>query len=129
MILDSSAVVAILLREPDHARLLDRLDGASVAAIGTPTLVETGLVLCGHLGIIGKTLLARFMTEADLVEIPFTAEHWPVAVDAYLRYGKSRHPARLNFGDCLTYAVCRLAGRPLLCVGKDFPQTDLEIVS
>ena len=58
-------------------------------------------------------------------ELEFTDAHWPIALNAYLRYGKGRHPAALNFGDCLTYATVSVAQEPLLCVGDDFPQTDL----
>ena len=68
------------------------------------------------------------MSERSVVVIPFGTEHWPVAVDAFARSGKGRHPARLNFGDCLTYAVAKRAGEPLLCVGGDFAQTDLALV-
>lgn len=125
MIVDSSAVVAILLREPGWESLLERLTADGVAGIGAPTLVETGIVLAARLGIAGKTLLARFVQEADLRVVAVGDEHWQVAIDAYLRFGKGRHRAALNFGDCLTYAVARLAGEPLLCVGDDFPQTDL----
>ena len=64
----------------------------------------------------------------SVVVIPFGPEHWPVAVEAFARYGKGRHPARLNLGDCLTYAVAKLAGEPLLCVGGDFARTDLPLV-
>jgi ribonuclease VapC len=129
VIVDSSAVVAVLLREPGWEPLLDRLAAADVApGIGAPTLVETGIVLSARLGIPGKTLLARFVQESGLETVRFTDEHWPIAVDAYLRYGKARHPAALNFGDCLTYAVSRLAGEPLLCIGDDFSKTDLALV-
>src|SRR5205823_5704732 len=117
VIVDSSAVVAVLLGQRGHDGLLDRLESATTVGIGAPTLVETGIVLVARLGIPGKTLLARFVDEAGLTVVPFGAEHWPVAVDAYSRYGKGRHRAALNFGDCLTYAVCRLAGEPLLCMG------------
>jgi ribonuclease VapC len=97
--------------------------------VGGATLVETGIVLAARLGIPGKTLLVRFVQEAGLQVVPVTAEHWPVAVDAYLRYGEGRHPAALNFGDCLTYAVCRVSDQPLLCVGDDFPKTDLTMLA
>jgi ribonuclease VapC len=127
VIVDSSAVVAVLLRQPGHEAVLDRLESAQVVGIGAPTLVETGIVLAARLGIAGKTLLARFLDEAGLTVIPFTAEHWTLAVDAYIRYGKGRHPAALNFGDCLTYAVCRQADQPLLYVGDDFTRTDLDL--
>lgn len=129
MIVDSSALTAILLREPGWEPLLDRVATADPPpGIGTPTLVETGIVLAARLGIPGKTLLARFIQESAMRPITFTAEHWAVAVDAYLRYGKARHPAALNFGDCLTYAISRLADEPLLCIGDDFIKTDLALV-
>ena len=128
MILDSSAVIAILLREPEHETLLDRLAESDTAAIGAPTLTECGIVLSARLDAQGKTLLERFLQEAALTVIPFGPEHHSRAVDAYLRYGKGRHPAALNFGDCMTYATARLAAAPLLCVGNDFAQTDLQLV-
>jgi ribonuclease VapC len=129
VIVDSSAVVAVLLRQPGYEPLLDALARTRGTGIGAPSLVETGIVLAARLGIPGKTLLARFVDEAGLAVIPLTADHWPVAVDAFLRFGKGRHPAALNFGDCLTYAVSRLAGEPLLCLGNDFAQTDLRLAN
>lgn len=128
MIVDSSAVIAILLAEPDHGVLQEQLTAAEYARIGAPTVVETSLVLAGRLGELGKSLVARFIEEAELEVVDLTAEHWRVAADAFLRYGKGRHPAALNFGDCLTYAVSKLAAEPLLCKGDDFPATDLAIV-
>jgi ribonuclease VapC len=127
LILDSSAIVAILLREPDHETLLERLADAETAAIGAPTLTECGIVLSARLGAQGKTLLARFVQEAAITVIPFAVEHHSAALDAYLRFGKGRHAAALNFGDCMTYAIAKLAAAPLLCVGRDFVQTDLPL--
>lgn len=127
MIVDSSAVVAILLREPGYARLRDRLAAAEQVRVGAPTVTESSLVLCSRLGRAGKTLLARFLQEAEIEVVAFTAEHWTVAADAFIAYGKGRHRAGLNFGDCMAYAVARLAGEPLLCLGDDFPTTDLEL--
>ena len=98
------------------------------AGIGTPTLAETGIVLAARLGSAGRTLLGRFLEEAQLVPVPFSERHWGVAVDAFLRFGKSRHPAALNFGGCMTYATADLAGEPLLCLGEDFARTDLALV-
>ncbi len=129
MIIDSSAIVATLLKEPSHLDVVKRLGAETGVAVGAPTLCETGIVLTSRLGPAGKSLLARFVDEAGLVVVPFTEVHWPVAVDAFLRFGKGRHPAGLNFGDCLTYAVCRVLERPLLCIGDDFTQTDLPLVS
>ncbi len=127
MILDSSAIVAVLLRQPGYEPLLERLAGQEGAGIGAPTLTETGIVIAAKLGLSGRTLLARFLQESRLLTIPFGDDHWSVAVDAFVRFGKGRHQAALNFGDCLTYAVARLADEPLLCLGDDFAQTDLVL--
>jgi ribonuclease VapC len=129
VIVDSSAVVGVLLRQPGHEPLLDRLAEAPVVGIGAPTLAETGIVLAARLGVAGRALLGRFLQEGGLTVVAFGAEHWSAAVDAFVRFGKARHPAGLNFGDCLTYAVARLADEPLLCLGDDFAQTDLELVA
>jgi len=129
VILDSSAIVAVLLRQPGHEPLIERLAGADVVGVGAPTLCETGIVLVARLGATGKSLLTRFVQESGSSVIPFGDEHWGMAVEAFLRFGKGRHPARLNFGDCLTYATAQIAGLPLLCLGDDFAKTDLELVA
>lgn len=126
MILDSSALLALVFQEPGFETLLDRLAGDEVAAVGTPTLTETGIVLSARLGDAANGLLERLLDELDIQEIPFGDIHWREAVDAYRRFGKGRHPARLNFGDCMTYAVAALSGEALLYVGEDFAQTDIE---
>ena len=125
MIVDSSALVAIVLREPGWERVVARLAAEAVRAIGAPTLAETGLVLTARMGGNAHIVLSRLLQEAGLTVIPFTEEHWRAAVDAYGRFGKGRHAAGLNFGDCLTYAVAHLSGQPLLFVGDDFAKTDL----
>jgi ribonuclease VapC len=129
LILDSSALVAIIRREPGHDALVDCLADAPAAGVGAPTLVESGIVLSARMGLIGRTLLARLVQDAGLTVVPCSAQHWTVGVDAFVRFGKGRHSAALNFGDCLTYATARLAGQPLLCLGDDFARTDLELVS
>ena len=128
MIIDSSAIVSILLEEDGHEALLERLSGSLELKIGAPTVAETGIVLAARLGQIGKTLLARFLYEAGVEVVPLTEAHWGVAVEAFERFGKGRHPAGLNFGDCLTYAMSSASGEPLLFVGNDFPKTDLSLV-
>ena len=124
MIVDSSALVAIVLREPGWEDLVEKLS-AGPAGVGAPTLAEAGVVLATKLGPRGRSLLARVVQEARIDVVPFTDEHWPIAIDAYARFGKRRHAAALNFGDCLTYAVAYLANQPLLYVGEDFAKTDL----
>jgi ribonuclease VapC len=124
VIVDSSAIVAIVLREAGWEDLVTRL-GSEAAGVSAPTLAETGLVLTARLGKNAGPLLSRFTDEFRLTIIPFSHEHWRTAVDAYTRFGKGRHGAGLNFGDCLAYATARLAGQPLLYVGTDFSKTDL----
>ena len=124
MILDSSALVAIVLQEHAAERLLQRMRDASYLAIGAATLLETGIVLSARLHDDARGLLARVLQESGITVVDVTEAHFGVAMDAWLRYGKGRHPAALNFGDCLSYAIAVVAGAPLLCVGDDFPQTD-----
>jgi ribonuclease VapC len=126
VIVDTSALVAIVVREPGHEMLLETLtDPSANAAIGMPTVAELGLVLSARLRTDARLLVAGLLDQLDIATVPFVDEHWRAAVDAYLRYGRGRHRAALNFGDCLTYAVASLAGEPLLFVGDDFTHTDL----
>ena len=88
-------------------------------------VAETGIVLEACLGPSARGLLERFLAQVGMQEVPFGELHWREAVDAYRRYGKGRHPAALNYGDCMTYAVAALAGEPLLFSGDDLLKTDL----
>jgi ribonuclease VapC len=125
VIVDSSALVAIVLREPGWERLVAKLAAEETCAVGAATLAETGLVLTAKVGKKAQMVLSRLLQETGLVIIPFAEEHWRLAVEAYVRFGKGRHAAALNYGDCLSYAVARLAEQPLLFVGDDFAKTDL----
>ena len=127
MIVDSSAIVAIVFKEPGYEELLSRMEGATTAAAGAPTLAETGIVLSARLGELADGLLERLIDELEIQEIPFGELHWRESVEAYRRFGKGRHPASLNFGDCMTYAVATLTGEPLLFVGSDFSKTDVGV--
>jgi ribonuclease VapC len=125
MILDTSAVVAIVMKEPGYEELLQAMASDGNQAIGTATLTEAAIVLCARLKSDARSLLARFLSEASIAIVPFGESHYSAAVEAWLRYGKGKHPAALDFGDCLSYAVARLAHEPLLFVGSDFAQTDI----
>lgn len=127
MILDSSAVVAILFQEPGYERVLAALSAARQVGIGAPTLVECGIVISARLKQDARGLLARFLEEAGVSVVALTDAHFGIAVGAWLKYGKGRHPAALNYGDCLAYAVAKVSDMPLLCTGSDFPQTDLAL--
>jgi ribonuclease VapC len=128
MIIGSSAILAVIGREPGYERIVHQLAASPGTRIGAPTQLETGTVLTARFGPRGKTALARFLQENSVQTVAFEEAHASAALDAYSRFGKGRHPADLNFGDCCTYAVASLTGEPLLCVGDDFARTDLLLV-
>lgn len=125
MILDSSAVVAMLLEEKGWRQLAEAVEAAEVVGIGAPTLVEADMVMLGRFDLRGGGFLAQFLAENHVLVVPFDEEHRKVAADAFVRFGKSRHPAALNYGDCMTYATAYVADHPLLFTGDDFAKTDI----
>lgn len=127
MIVDSSAAVAVMLREAGYRVLAKALLEAPEVVIGAPTLFETELVLATRFGPRARHLVVDFLEENEVCVAPFDGRHWELAAEAFLRYGKGRHPARLNYGDCMTYATARLVGEPLLFVGEDFAKTDIAV--
>jgi len=126
MILDSSALVAVILREFNHAELLAKIKAAPGIAVGAPTLLETLIVLTARLRGEPTLALKELLRATEAEVIPFTEDHGRSALRAYLKFGKGRHPAALNFGDCLCYATPSLARQPLLFVGDDFSRTDIQ---
>src|SRR3981081_1894305 len=125
MVLDSSAMVAIHLREPGYERLIDRIDTAEVVVVGVPTLLETAMVLTARIGQDARPMIFAFLRRLDAEVVPFNEEHLDAAAAAFMRCGRGRHPAGLNFGDCMSYAVASVAGMPLLFTGEDFRKTDI----
>jgi len=125
MVLDSSAVVCVLLKEEGYRRIAETIARADAVVIGAPTLVETDIVMTRRMDLGGGSLLAQFMEEERVVVVPFGTRHRNIAAEAFIRYGKGRHPAALNYGDCMTYATAHVAERPLLFVGNDFAKTDI----
>ena len=127
MIVDTSALAAIIFREDGFEELLDRLTSSDPpAGVPASVLAELGVVLAARLNIDPRPLLSRMVEQCGLEVIPFGAYHWASAVGASVRFGRGRHPAGLNFGDCLAYAAADVAGEPLLFVGDDFARTDIE---
>ena len=126
MILDSSALVAILFKEPDAERLAATIRDTDTTAIAAPTLLETAIVAEGRTlpGMAEK--LDALMGAIRPEIVPFTAEHVSLARDAWRRFGKGRHKAGLNLGDCFSYALAKERGQPLLFKGEDFAATDIE---
>ncbi|WP_027055245.1 type II toxin-antitoxin system VapC family toxin [Mesorhizobium erdmanii] len=126
MIIDSSVLVAILRLEPGYERFVLALTQAKRKLLPAPTFLETTMVLAGGWQDEILARLDDFLRTASIETIAFTADHAAVARQAFLRYGKGRHPAALNFGDCIAYATARLESMPLLFKGDDFRLTDIE---
>jgi len=125
MTLDTSALVAILFAEPGYLTLVDRMLEADVLRVGAPTLVETSLVFAGRRGVPTGREIDDLVKELAVTVVPFGQAEWHLAADAFDRYGRGRHKAALNFGDCLAYATAAATGDSLLFVGADFTHTDV----
>lgn len=130
VVVDASALVAILLKEPPWQLLQDSLGPRPVRLVPASSMIECGMVLSRRIGGRHADVLDRMRQGLDLRVVPLDQEHARIAVEAWNAFGKgSGHRARLNFGDCCTYATAKLSGAPLLHVGNDFNQTDLEVIS
>ena len=125
MVLDTSALLGILFREEGYEELLEQLRRTRPNKVAAPTLAEAGIVLGARLGFERVHLLFELLTELQAEIVPFTERHAREAISAYRRYGRGKHPAGLNFGDCLSYALARVEGEPLLYKGQGFDRTDL----
>jgi len=125
MTVDSSALVAVLFAEPGYLDLIDRMLAADHIRIGAPTLVETSLVFIGRRHARGATEVEELVKELAITVVPFGEAEWRAAVDAFARFGRGRHKASLNFGDCLAYACAAVGGDSLLYVGEGFSHTDI----
>lgn len=129
MVIDSSALLAILLGEPDREPFKRAINSSSVRLVSAMTKLEAGMVMIGRLGANGAARLDRLLDEIAAVIVPFDDHQATIARDAFARYGKGRHPAALNFGDCAAYALARAEAEPLLFKGTDFGATDVEVVA
>lgn len=129
MIVDTSAIVAILSGEADGPVFARLVAESPVTRISAATYVELGLVVDGRQDPVLSSALDRFLKDAGLRIEPLTVDQARIARDAYRRFGRtSGHPARLNMGDCFSYALARDLGEPLLFKGNDFKETDIELV-
>lgn len=127
MVVDSSALIAVLLSEPAASDLITVFESGVILRMSTATLAEGGIVMQGRQGDEGEARFDRLVQRLDIAIVPVTREHAEIARAAFRRFGKGRHPAGLNFGDCFSYALARSLGEPLLFVGHDFAQTDIEV--
>lgn len=126
MILDTSAAIAILRGVPDGPALRSALEGAARPAISAATLVELGMVGEGRAGPAASAEIDALLQANDVEVVPFTAAQAALALAAWRRFGKGRHPAGLNLGDCFSYALAAERGEPLLFKGEDFARTDVK---
>src|SRR5262249_51047073 len=124
--IDTSALIAMHYREPGHERLFQVVIAAELVIVSTAIIVDAALVLGRRLSTDPRPVLMRDLATLNARIVPFNETHMQVAIDAFLRFGKGRHPAQLNFGDCLSYALASVAGLPLLYTGNDFSKTDIE---
>jgi ribonuclease VapC len=125
MVIDSSALVALLLKETGYEATLAKIADSAIAVIGAPTLLESAMVLSARTRQDARFALMSSLRQLRVQVVPFSEEHYDAAIDAFLRYGKGHHPAALNFGDCMSYAVAAVSGLPLLFAGEDFARTDI----
>jgi ribonuclease VapC len=125
-VLDSSALVAVILREREAQAVLTVLDGDAELILSVANLVETAMVLIGRGGDTFLEDLQALIGKARIVVRPVDPEIASLAIDAFRCYGKGRHPAHLNFGDCFAYATAKALDAPLLFISGDFRATDLS---
>ncbi|MBA3811775.1 MAG: type II toxin-antitoxin system VapC family toxin [Caulobacteraceae bacterium] len=126
MVVDSSALMAILGREPEEREFRNAIKTAANRLLSAATRVEVGLVALSRRGEPGLDQMRALLEGLKLEVVALSDEQAKLAIDAFRRFGKGRHPAGLNFGDCFSYALAKATGEPLLFKGDDFSQTDIE---
>jgi ribonuclease VapC len=129
VVIDTSALVAILALEPEAPRLAAAIEADATRLLSAATLLETSIVVESRYGDAGGRELDLLVAKAALRIEPVTPEQTELARDAWRRFGKGRHAANLNYGDCFSYALARATGEPLLFKGSDFVQTDVTAAS
>ncbi len=129
MVLDTSALVALLLDEPEAEEFRVAVEEDTSRLVSAATLLETALVIEARKGEPGGRELDALIQKAEIVVVAVDAEHVSEARRAYRRFGKGRHTAGLNFGDVFAYALARTSGEPLLFKGDDFAKTDIGRVT
>jgi len=129
MIVDTSAVLAILFQEPEAQRIADAIENRAICRLPATCFVEAAITLLGRAGEEGLRDLEVFLAQSRMEIASITELHARLARDASKRYGKGRHPAKLNFGDCMTYALAKETGEELLFKGTNFAQTDIDVAA
>jgi ribonuclease VapC len=125
MIIDTSALVAVVLEEPRQREFVSKMTGAGWLRISAVTLTEASIVLFARGGQVKVDIMMALLARLGVETVPCDEVLVPLALDAFRRYGKGQHRAGLNLGDCFTYALAKYYGEPLLFQGNDFSETDL----
>ncbi len=129
MVVDTSALIAILQQEPESRSFIEMLDAADSRRMSVATLVEISIVVEARYGAEGLRDLDLFTSRAGFEFVPVDAEQGRVARGAFSRFGKGRHRAALNYGDCFSYALTMVSGEALLCKGAEFMYTDVTLAT
>jgi ribonuclease VapC len=129
MMIETSALTAILLNEPEALRLVNAISVCPTRRLPSSCLFEASIIQLGRKGDDGLRNLDLFLARARIEVVPFTESHAGIAREAFRRFGKGRHPAGLNFGDCMAYALAKETGEELLFKGTDFALTDIAVAS
>jgi ribonuclease VapC len=129
MVIDTSALMAILQGEPEAPTYVDLIERATVRLMSAVSMLEAGMLAESRKGDQGGIELDSLVRELELAIVAFDAEQTEIARTAFRRFGKGRHHAGLNFGDCAAYALAQASGEPLLFKGNDFARTDVRAVS
>lgn len=127
MVIDTSALVAILQGEPERRAFIEAIESADARRMSVATFVEISVVVEARHGAEGLRNLDRFISRAGIELVALDAEQGQMARFAFSRFGKGRHRAALNYGDCFSYALAMVIGEPLLCKGEDFVHSDVMI--
>jgi len=128
LVVDTSAAVAVIFGEPGSEELVAYLENAVTRLMPAAIRVELGIVIEARLWPAGQDVVDRFLRDAKIDIVPVDADLAARAMSGWRRYGKGRHPAGLNFGDCFTYALAEQTGHPVLCTGDGFAATDITVV-
>jgi ribonuclease VapC len=126
MIIDTSALLAIFLAEPERQNFLERIRQDGTRLLSAPNALETAIVLEARRGEVAGREFDLFLHRLNIEIVPVDSTQVAVARAGWRKYGKGRHPASLNFGDCFAYALAKTSGEPLLAKGNDFPKTDVQ---
>ena len=129
IVVDTSAAFAMITGEPSAGDLRTIVASTRQCLMSAASLAELGVVMSRRFAASGPAICSAFVFQSGVEVVPVDQRIAMRAIEAHYAFGNGRHPARLNYGDCFTYATAAMSGLPILCVGTDFARTDVEVVS